>query len=152
MARQNATPDDYVRPIRRLLVGLLVFVLLAFFLLWRIDSPRVERFRAMVIDAVVPNFTWLMAPVEWASRTVSDFQSYQQLAEQNRALRREVQQLEAWREAAVRLEQQNAQLRDLNQVQLDPQLTYITGEVMVDSGLSLQSVGAAERGGARRHY
>ena len=47
---------------------------------------------------------------------------------------REIQQLSVWREAALRLEQENAKLRDLNNVSLVPQLTYITGTVMADSG------------------
>ncbi len=40
------TPEEFSRPLRRVLVALLVLVLFAVFLLWRIDSPRVERFRA----------------------------------------------------------------------------------------------------------
>jgi rod shape-determining protein MreC len=41
--------------------------------------------------------------------------------------------MRAWREAALQLEQRNAQLLDLNQVRLDPQLTHVTGVVMADS-------------------
>ena len=40
----------------------------------------------------------------------------------------------AWKEAALQLEQENARLRDLNNVQLDPRLTYITAVVLADSG------------------
>jgi len=54
--------------------------------------------------------------------------------EQNQQLRRELQQMRAWREAALQLEQRNAELLDLNQVRLDPQLTHVTGVVMADSG------------------
>lgn len=133
MARDR-NGEDYVGPIRRLLVGLCVFVLLGVFLIWRIDSPRVERFRAAVIDRVVPSFDWAMAPVTGVANLVSDFRSYSQLAEQNADLRRELQQMKAWKEAALQLEQENARLLDLNNVQLDPQLTYVTGVVMTDSG------------------
>ena len=134
MARDRQNREDYARPIRRLLVGLLVVVLIGIFALWRIDSPRVERVRAAVIDAVVPNLEWAMAPVTGFANLVSDFQSYQSLAAQNQDLRRELQQMRAWREAALQLEQENAKLLDLNNVQLDPQLTYITGVVLTDSG------------------
>lgn len=133
MARDNKN-EDFVGPIRRLLVGLLVFLLLGVFLVWRIDSPRVERFRLAVIDRVIPSFDWAMAPVTGAINLVGDFQSYQQLAEQNDNLRRELQQMKAWKEAALQLEQENARLLDLNKVSLDPQLTYITGVVVTDSG------------------
>ncbi len=134
MARDRQSGEDYVAPIRRLLVGLLVLVLLGVFLIWRIDSPRVERLRAEVIDTVVPSFDWAMAPVTATADLIADFQSYQRLAQQNQDLRRELQQMKAWREAALQLEQENAKLRDLNNVQLDPDLTFVTGVVLADSG------------------
>jgi len=131
---QNRDKEDYFGPIRRLLVGLIVFALLGVFLIWRIDSPRVERFRLAVIDRVVPSFDWAMAPVTGLVNLVGDFQSYQQLAAQNGDLRRELQQMKAWKEAALQLEQENAKLLDLNNVRLDAKLTYVTGVVMTDSG------------------
>lgn len=134
MARDRQNGDDFVGPLRKLLVGLLVVVLFGIFVVWRIDSPRVERFRAAVVDAVVPNMDWAMAPVTGLLNMVADFQSYQRIHEQNRDLRRELQQMRAWREAALQLEQENAKLLDLNNVRLDPNLTFITGVVMADSG------------------
>jgi rod shape-determining protein MreC len=113
---------------------MLVVCLFGIFLIWRIDSPRVERFRAQLVDAVVPSFDWAMAPVTGMINLVADFQSYQRIQEQNQQLRRELQQMRAWREAALQLEQENAKLLDLNNVRLDPALTYVTGVVMADSG------------------
>jgi len=117
-----------------LLLGVLLVCLVGVFLVWRIDSPRVERFRAQVVDRVVPSMDWAMAPVTGAVRILRDFQSYQRMYQQNRELRRELQQMKAWKEAALQLEQENARLLDLNNVQLDPRLTYVTGVVMADSG------------------
>ena len=133
MARDK-NREDFVTPIRRLLVGVLVLALFALFLVWRIDSPRVERLRAAAVDAVVPSFDWAMAPITGTANLISDFQSYQQLRAQNQDLRRELQQMKAWREAALQLEQENAKLLDLNNVSLDPQLTVVTGVVITDSG------------------
>ena len=42
--------------------------------------------------------------------------------------------MQAWKEAALQLEQENARLLDLNNVRLDPRLTYVTGVVLADSG------------------
>ena len=134
MASDRSTEDQFIRPIRRLLVGLLVLVLLAIFLIWRIDSPRVERFRAALVDRVVPSFDWALIPVTKAAAMIDDFQSYARIYEQNQQLRRELQQMKAWREAALQLEQKNARLLDLNQVRLDPMLTHVTGVVLADSG------------------
>ncbi|MCF2870907.1 rod shape-determining protein MreC [Octadecabacter sp. G9-8] len=134
MARDRQQSEDFVSPVRRLLVGILVLFLLGTFLIWRIDNPRVERFRMMVIDTVVPSFDWAMAPVTGMANLLAGFQSYQRLAQQNVDLRRELQDMKSWREAAIQLDQENARLRDLINVQLDPQLTRITGVVMADSG------------------
>lgn len=133
MARDRQQ-TDYAGPLRRLLVAVLVLALFAVFLVWRIDSPRVERFRAAVIDTVVPPMDWAMAPVTGLVNLAKDFRSYQRLAEQNDDLRRELQTMKAWREAALQLEQENAKLRDLNNLRVDPQLTWVTGMVLADSG------------------
>ena len=134
MARDRNTHAHYVRPIRRILIGLVVFLLLAVFLLWRIDSPRVERFRAALVDRVVPNFEWAMVPVTAAAGMIEDFRSYQRIYQQNQELRRDLQKLKSWKEAAVQLEQQNAKLLALNSVRLDPKLTSVSGVVLADSG------------------
>jgi len=152
VARDRSSPEDFTRPIRRILVGTLVFLLLALFVIWRIDSPRVERFRAALVDRVVPSFSWAMVPITKAAAMIDDFQSYTRIYEQNQELRRELQQMKAWREAALQLEQKNARLLDLNQVRLDPMLTHVTGVVLADSGSPFrQSVllNVGERDGIR---
>lgn len=134
MAKDRGQSGEFTGPLKRLLFGTLLLCLLGLFLLWRIDSPRVERFRAQVVDTVVPNFDWAMAPVTGAVNILRDFQSYTRIYQQNQELRRELQQMKAWKEAALQLEQENARLLDLNNVQLDPRLTFVTGVVLADSG------------------
>ena len=152
MARAHHETEDFTRPLRRVLVGLLVLFLLGVFLVWRIDSPRVERFRTALLDRVVPDLSWAMVPVTKASGMVENFQSYARLYEQNQELRDELQQMKAWKEAALQLEQKNARLLDLNNVRLDPMLTQVTGQVLADSGSPFrQSVllNVGERDGIR---
>lgn len=134
MAKDRSQADDFLGPLKRLLVGVLILCLVGLFLVWRIDSPRVERFRAAVVDRVVPNFDWAMAPVTASVNMVRDFQSYQRIVQQNQDLRNELQKMKAWKEAALQLEQENARLLDLNKVRLDPRLTFVTGVVLADSG------------------
>jgi len=134
LARDRSQREDYTTPLRRLLIAVVCLCLAVIFLVWRIDSPRVERFRAQVVDAVVPNMEWAMVPVTATITLIRDFQSYHRLSLQNRELRSELRQMQAWKEAALQLEQENARLLDLNNVRLDPRLTYITGVVMADSG------------------
>ncbi len=134
MARNTTDPEEFHRPLRRVLIALLTLVLLGLFALWRIDSPRVERFRAALLDRVIPSFDWALVPVTKTANMIDQFQSYASLFEQNQELRRELQQMKAWKEAALQLEQQNARLLDLNKVRLDPSLTHVTGQVLADSG------------------
>ena len=134
MARDQYNSNDYTGPLRRLLLAVLALVLAAVFILWRIDSPRVERFRAQVTNSLVPNLDWAMAPVTGTINLLRDYQSYQRLSEQNQELRSELRRMQTWKEAALQLEQENARLLDLNNVRLDPRLTYVTGVVLADSG------------------
>lgn len=134
MARNGNADVDYVRPVRRILLGGLVLLCLSIFLIWRIDSPRVERFRSDLIDSVLPGMEWASVPIAGFAGMVEDFQSYQRIYQQNQDLRRELQQMKAWKEAAVQLEQQNAKLLALNSVRLDPKLTSVSGVVIADSG------------------
>lgn len=134
MAYDGDKGHDHFRPIRRILVGGLVFVCLAIFFLWRIDSPRVERLRTDIVDATLPRLQWVMAPVTALANMADNFSTYAALYEQNQELRRELQQMRAWKEAALQLEQKNARLLDLNNVKLDARLTFVTGSVLADSG------------------
>ncbi len=134
MARTRPGDDVYGRPLRRLLITLLCVLLVGLILLWRVDNSRAERLRAAMVDRIVPNVEWALAPVTWAGRLVQGFEGYARVYEQNQDLRRELQQMKAWREAAIQLEQENARLLDLNKVRLSPELTYVTGVVLTDSG------------------
>jgi rod shape-determining protein MreC len=133
LARDQSTEAE-IRQTRRLLAAVLGLGLIAIFLVWRIDSPRVERLRMAVIDRIVPDMGWALVPVARIGAMVADFTSYARVYEQNRELRRELQQMKAWREAAIQLEQENARLLDLNRVRLDPSLMHVTGVVLADSG------------------
>ncbi|WP_372611323.1 rod shape-determining protein MreC [Aquicoccus sp.] len=134
MKNDRSQTEDFTGPLKRLLAAIVVIALLGVFVLWRIDSPRVERFRAQVVDHVLPSFEWAMVPVTASVNLLRDFQSYQALHAQNQELKRELQTMKKWKEAAVQLSQENARLLDLNKVRLDPRLTFITGVVMADSG------------------
>jgi rod shape-determining protein MreC len=134
MARDRNTPDRYSTALGRLMLGALVVILLGLFLLWRIDNPRIERLRMEITDRVIPNFSAVTAPVTSAVNILRSARSYTRIYQQNQELRRELQQMKAWKEAALQREQENARLLDLNNVRLDPKFTKITGVVLADSG------------------
>jgi rod shape-determining protein MreC len=133
VAIRGGSPD-YLRGLRRILFGAAVVVLTAIFLLWRIDNARVEQLRMSLVDRVTPSFEWTLMPAAATARLLADFQSYARVYAQNEELRRELQRMQGWREAALQLEQKNAQLLALNNVRLNPRLTFVTAEVMADAG------------------
>jgi len=73
-------------------------------------------------------------PLVFASEMSRDYRNFFDLYSQNRELRREIQRLRAWRGTARQLEEENAQLRALNNVRLAPHATFVTGDVIADSG------------------
>ncbi len=90
--------------------------------------------------------TWVNRPVTSGVRMIRDFESYTRVYEQNQELREELQRMKGWQEAAIQLEQQNARLRELNKVRLSPRLTYVTGEVLADSGSPFRQSGLVNIG------
>ena len=134
MATQNPNDVNMWRTIRRIVFSLVAVFMFGLFLLWRIDNPRVENIRMAIVDKFVPSFDWTVTPVTSVTRMVDDVRSYDELYEQNRELRRELQRMKGWREAALQLEERNARLMALNNVRLSPRQAFVTGEVLADSG------------------
>lgn len=134
--RPVADPSDngLNRTINRILLGVIVVACLALLVLWRTDSPRVERMRMALADRFLPSMVWVGAPIEVGSEMVRDYQNFISVYQQNRTLRREIQRLQAWRETARQLEEENAQLRALNNVRIAPRTTFVTGDIIADSG------------------
>lgn len=128
------------------MIGLAVFFCIVIFALWRIDNQRAERVRMALIDRFVPTIDWTFGPINSISRMLRDFQSYTRVYQQNQELRDELQKMKGWREAAVQLGQQNARLRELNNVRLSPRLTYTTGEILADSGSPFRQSGLVNIG------
>jgi len=87
-----------------------------------------------LVDSFSPVIGWVSAPVRFVSDTSRDYREFIDLYEQNRMLRREIERLRSWRETARRLEEENAQLRALNNVRLAERASFVTGEVIADSG------------------
>ena len=134
MATRSDRTPDYLRGVRRVLLTVVSLVLVALFLIWRIDNARVEQLRVSLVDRFVPSFSWTLKPVAETARMLADLRAYSRVYEQNAELRRELQRMQSWREAALQLEQKNARLLALNKVRLNPRLTFVTGEVMADCG------------------
>ncbi len=112
-----------------------IFVCLTLiFILWRIDNTRTELIRTKIIDFVSPLTIPLNYPIKVVGDLVRYFEIYSSLLEENKELKRDLQNMTGWKEKALQLEQKNAQLRALNNVKLSEDLIWVTGEMMADSG------------------
>ena len=116
-------------------ITVLVFICLAaIFMLWRVDNTRTELIRTKIIDFVSPITKPLNYPIKVVGDFIKYFEVYSSLLEENKDLKRALQNMAVWKEKALQLEQKNAQLRALNNVKLSEDLTWVTGEIMADSG------------------
>ena len=112
-----------------------IFVCLTIiFILWRIDNTRTELIRTKIIDFVSPLTIPLNYPIKVVWDFVRYFEVYSSILEENKELKRDLQNMTGWKEKALQLEQKNAQLRALNNVKLSEDLIWVTGEIMADSG------------------
>ena len=113
----------------------LIFVCLTLIIiLWRVDNTRTELIRTKIIDFVSPLTIPLNYPIKVVGDLVRYFEIYSSLLEENKELKRDLQNMTGWKEKALQLEQKNAQLRALNNVKLSEDLIWVTGEMMADSG------------------
>jgi rod shape-determining protein MreC len=134
MPHTPPTDGALTRTVHRILLGFVVLTCLALLVLWRAESPRLERIRMSLIDRVAPSMTLVDGPIDLAWHLARDYRDFVDVYDQNRALRREIQSLRSWRERARILEEENAQLRALNNVRLPPRTTFVAGDVIADSG------------------
>jgi len=135
VTRSTASQDKTLpRLVHRVLLGLVVAASLVLMILWRTDSPRLDRARMTLIDQASPSMRWVSGPVQFLWNVARDYREFLNVYEQNKVLRREIQSLRAWRESARLLEEENAQLRALNNVHLARRTTFVTGDVFADSG------------------
>lgn len=135
MPRESDTPEaTLIRTVHRILLGVMIAVSLVLLILWRTDNPRLERVRMSVVDAVAPSMASIGEPIDFGWQVARDYGNFLDVYEQNKSLRREIQNLKSWRERARLLEEENAQLRALNNVRIATRMTFVTGDIIADSG------------------
>lgn len=134
MARNNNEDVNNSSRIRRILLSILVVFCLILFLLWRIDNSRAENIRLAILDKFVPNVSFLISPFTVLQNIFLDFRSYSEIFQINQELTKEIQKLKYWKEQAIQWEAKYAKLLDLNNVKLDPKLSYFSATVLADSG------------------
>ena len=121
------------RTVRKVFIGLALIGLIAIFLVWRIDSERMERVRTSAVDVLLPTIEFGNRPLLFVSGLTQRVEAHFQLAERNSGLELEVERLKFWREEARRLEQQNARLRELLDAQVEMNELTVSAQVLADT-------------------
>src|SRR5262245_30718707 len=93
-----------------------------------------EGLRAGAADTFAPVLSAIGQPVQEAAIFVRNVSGLTQLQAENLRLQQENQRLREWYQTALVLEAENKSLRDLMNIRLDPQNSYITARVLADSG------------------
>ena len=106
----------------------------ALMLLGRTDGALVDRARILVTDAVAPILDAVARPVSTLHDVVAQAQELAALREINGDLRARNERLMHWQAAALRLEAENAALRNLLQMVPDPRRRFVTARVIGDQG------------------
>ena len=106
----------------------------AVYILGATNDPRLKPLREIALDISTPVTETLGAPLRFLRQAADDAGEFLDMAAHNRQLREDIVALSRWREVALRLEAENAQLRQLNKVTLAPRFDYITAQVVGNSG------------------
>lgn len=114
----------------------LLFMALALALLifGRMQPHVVEGARSRVVDTLAPVMDALARPMTAAANLIKDAHDYVSLRAENEKLRATNAQLKEWQNAAVTLQKENRDLRDLLRFKTEPGLAYISARVIADTG------------------
>lgn len=113
---------------------LLLASAVAIMLVGKADPLAFERARNEVTDFVAPVLDAIAQPVATGARLIEEAEQLIALREENVRLREENTRLKQWQSAALNLESENEQLRDLLSYQPKDVVRYITARVVGDRG------------------
>lgn len=112
----------------------MVTLALALLLLGRAETYVFEQARQVVTDIAAPVLEIASRPVAAARRVIERTDEFAYVFDENERLRQENAELLEWKEKALQLEARLARYEALLNVQLDPEISYVTGRVIGDTG------------------
>lgn len=118
----------------RFVYPLLVLGAFALMILGKADLVLIERMRATMADALAPILSFMSEPAARVADVIETGRELIRLKDENAQLRQENERLRQWQVVANRLEQENAQLRDLSRLVAEPPATMVSARVVADAG------------------
>ena len=103
-------------------------------ILGKVDVLLMDNIRAHVTDTVAPILDVLSRPAESVARVIDHVRQLSALSQENDRLRESQARLLQWQAAALRLEAENKNLRDLLNYVPGPEPSFITARVIADTG------------------
>ena len=103
-------------------------------ILGKVDVLLMDSIRANVTDAVAPILDALSRPAESVAKAIEHVRQLSALRQENTLLRESQARLLQWQTAALRLEAENKNLRDLLNYVPGPEPSFITARVIADTG------------------
>lgn len=113
---------------------LLLLVAFSLMLLSKAETVIVERMRAGVIDIFAPVLDAMSRPIATVAEAINSVRELGRLREENRFLRDQNVRLLEWQQTAHALAAQNRALQSLLNYALDPDVNFVAGRVIADSG------------------
>ena len=138
MIRRTGSAARLATPVRawsqRFSLLFLVAMAIALMLLDRAGSTFVEGVRTTLTDTVSPILEAVSQPVATFNDAISQAGQLVSVAEENTELRRQNERLQHWQTVARRLEAENAALRTMLNLPVEPGIGFVTARVIGDQG------------------
>ncbi len=125
----------------------------ALMMVGKVESLSIDTARARVTDAFAPILDAISRPAATAARVIESAVEVENAFDENQRLKAENARLLQWKQAALRLETENASLRTLLRVTPEPSVSYIAARVIATPGSSYVRtlvVTAGRRDGVRK--
>ena len=103
-------------------------------ILGKVDVLLMDSIRAQVTDTVAPILDALSRPADSVAKAIEQVRQLSALSQENTLLRESQARLLQWQSAALRLEAENKNLRDLLNYVPGPEPSFITARVIADTG------------------
>jgi len=136
--QRSGAATRFASPVRalaqRFTYMLLVAAAFLLMIVGKADNVIVEKVRTAFSDQVAPLMDVLSRPVDRAAQFVDEARQFADLRAENARLREDHDRLMKWQLIARQLDTENQALRKLLNLAPNPQLSFISGRVVSDSG------------------
>ncbi|NHK27835.1 rod shape-determining protein MreC [Parvularcula flava] len=113
---------------------LTVSVLMLVVSMYGARASAFEKARAMVLDLFEPVLTVFSMPINWVDNRVGDVGDYFNVLDQNEQLRAENEELRAWMQEALTLRQQVDYFKQMMDVKVADEASFVDAQVIGESG------------------